>query len=198
MNCVHFQLALLAYNRNCWLMLFHRAEQAQVADLRHTTLATARLRFLFLAAKSVRHAGSVLVRDSDHDAEKQTRGRLLDRLRAIVPSGPRFAPVVASALRLGTIRVPKILGTVAGSMRMTYAESSRCKRKSEKVERYRPTCHYRVTGGEEAGCVHNLGVIALPEGSSLAPNTTLTVPLKFSDPCGTPISYTPLTVIGIP
>jgi hypothetical protein len=40
---------------------------------------------------------------------------------------------------------------------MTYAGSSRCKRKSEKVERYRPTCHYRVTGGEEAGCVHNLG-----------------------------------------
>jgi hypothetical protein len=44
---------------------------------------------------------------------------------------------------------------------MTYAGSSRCKKKSEKVERYRPTCHYRVTGGEEAGCVHNLGCIQL-------------------------------------
>jgi hypothetical protein len=26
MNCVHFQLAMLAYNLNCWLMLFHREE----------------------------------------------------------------------------------------------------------------------------------------------------------------------------
>jgi len=44
-NCVHFQLAMLAYNLNCWLMLFHRDEQVKVADLHHTTVATARLRF---------------------------------------------------------------------------------------------------------------------------------------------------------
>jgi hypothetical protein len=54
MNCVHFQLAMLAYNLNCWLMLFHREEQATTEDLQHTTLATARLRYLFLAAKIVR------------------------------------------------------------------------------------------------------------------------------------------------
>jgi hypothetical protein len=100
MNCVHFQLAMLAYNLNCWLMLFNREEQAKIADLRHTTLATARLRFLFLAAKIVRHAGTVLVRYSDHYAEQGTMGRLMDRLRAIVPTGHRFAPVLASALRL--------------------------------------------------------------------------------------------------
>jgi Transposase DDE domain group 1 len=100
MNCVHFQLAMLAYNLNCWLMLFHREEQARVGDLRHTTLATARLRFLFLAAKIVRHAGGVLVRYSDHYAEQGMMGRLMDRLRAIVPTGHGFAPVVASALRL--------------------------------------------------------------------------------------------------
>ena len=70
MNCVHFQLAMLAYNLNCWLMLFNREEQAKTEDLRHTTLATARLRFLFLAAKIVRHAGAVLVRYSDHYAEQ--------------------------------------------------------------------------------------------------------------------------------
>src|SRR5205809_8148503 len=62
MNCVHFQLAMLAYNLNCWLMLFNREEQAKREDLHHTTLATARLRFLFLAAKIVRHASTVLVR----------------------------------------------------------------------------------------------------------------------------------------
>ena len=100
MNCVHFQLAMLAYNLNCWLMLFNREEQAKTADLHHTTLATARLRYLFLAAKIVRHAGAVLVRYSDHYTEKGTMARLMDRLRAIVPRGNRFAPVLASALRL--------------------------------------------------------------------------------------------------
>ncbi len=100
MNCVHFQMAMLAYNLNCWLMLFNREEQAKAEDLRHTTLATARLRFLFLAAKIVRHAGSVLVRYSDHYAEQGMMARLMDRLRAIVPNGNQFAPVLASALRL--------------------------------------------------------------------------------------------------
>ena len=100
MNCVHFQLAMLAYNLNCWLMLFNREEQAKTEDLRHTTLATARLRFLFVAAKIVRHAGAVLVRYSDHYAEQGKFGRLMDRLRGIVPIGDRFAPVLASALRL--------------------------------------------------------------------------------------------------
>jgi hypothetical protein len=100
MNCVHFQLAMLAYNLNCWLLLFNREEHAKTEELQHTTLATARLRFLFLAAKIVHHAGAVLVRYSDHYAEQGTMGRLMDRLRAIVPSGNRFAPVLASALRL--------------------------------------------------------------------------------------------------
>ena len=36
----------------------------------------------------------------DHYAEQGTMGRLMDRLRAIVPTGHGFAPVVASALRL--------------------------------------------------------------------------------------------------
>ena len=56
-NSNHFQLAMLAYNLNCWLMLFNREPQADATELRHTTLATARLRFLFVAAKIWRHAG---------------------------------------------------------------------------------------------------------------------------------------------
>src|SRR5438552_5986704 len=44
-NCVHFQLAMLAYNLNCWLMLFNREETVKVEQLRHATLATPRLRF---------------------------------------------------------------------------------------------------------------------------------------------------------
>src|SRR5260370_41217006 len=59
MNCNHFQLAMLAYNLNCWLMLFNREEEAQVETLQHTTLATARLRCLFLAPRISRHAGIV-------------------------------------------------------------------------------------------------------------------------------------------
>jgi hypothetical protein len=76
-------------------MVRHRVE-----DLRHTTLATARLRFLFLAAKIVHHAGPVIVRYSDHYPEQGTYGRLMDRLRAVAWTGERFAPVLAVPLRL--------------------------------------------------------------------------------------------------
>lgn len=99
-NCVHFQLAMLAYNLNCWLMLFNRDERVEAADLKHTTLVTARLRFLFLAAKIVHHAGSVMVRYSDHYTEKGTMRRLMHRLRTIAPKGSSFGPVLASPLRL--------------------------------------------------------------------------------------------------
>jgi hypothetical protein len=50
-NGNHFQLAMLAYNLNGWLMLFNREPDADATALRHTTLATSRLRFLFVAAK---------------------------------------------------------------------------------------------------------------------------------------------------
>ena len=98
MNCNHFQLAMLAYNLNCWLMLFNREEGAKVETLQHTTLATARLRFLFLAAKIWRHAGRVGVSYSDHYAEQGLFRRLMDRLRMIATEGQRFGPVLARAL----------------------------------------------------------------------------------------------------
>jgi hypothetical protein len=99
MNCNYFQIAMLAYNLNCWLLLFHREESQKVEELRHTTLATARLRFLFLAAKIWRHAGRVGVSYSDHYEEKGIFERLMDRLRAIVGGPSGFAPVIATALR---------------------------------------------------------------------------------------------------
>jgi len=98
MNCNHFQLVMLAYNLNCWLMVFHREEEAKVDTLKHTTLATARLRFLFLAAKIWRHAGRVGISYSDHYAEQGIFQRLMDRLRAITSEGPPFRPVLAVAL----------------------------------------------------------------------------------------------------
>jgi hypothetical protein len=39
-----FQIVMLAYNLNCWLQLFDRGPETTVEGLRHTTLATARLR----------------------------------------------------------------------------------------------------------------------------------------------------------
>ena len=99
MNCIHFQLAMLAYNLNCWLMLFNREAEAKVETLRHTTLATTRLKFLFLAARIWRHAGRVGVSYSDHYADKTLFERLMNRLRAVVSNGNGFAPVIAVALR---------------------------------------------------------------------------------------------------
>src|SRR5438445_4839000 len=98
-NGNHFQLAMLAYNLNCSLMLFNREPQADATQLRHTTLATARLRFLFVAAKIWRHAGRTGVSYSDHYEEKGVFERLMDRLRRIAPRAGGYAPVMLPALR---------------------------------------------------------------------------------------------------
>ena len=99
MNCVHFQLAMLAYNLNCWLVLFNRAKTADAAEMKHVQLSTTRLRFLFLAAKIWCHSGRVGVSYSDHYEEKGIFQRLMDRLRAITKDNDGFAPVVPLALR---------------------------------------------------------------------------------------------------
>ena len=78
-------------------MLFNREENARLETMKHTTLATARLRFLFLAAKIWRHAGRVGVSYSDHYAEGIFH-RLMDRLHAIAIEGQRFRPVLVTAL----------------------------------------------------------------------------------------------------
>ena len=97
-NGNHFQLAMLAYNLNCWLMLFNREPQADATQLRHTALATSRLRFLFVAAKIWRHAGRTGVSYSDQYEEKGMFERLMDRLRRIAPRGQGYAPVMLPAL----------------------------------------------------------------------------------------------------
>jgi Transposase DDE domain group 1 len=99
MNCVHFQLAMLAYNLNCWLLLFNREKTADATEMKHTRLSTARLRFLFLAAKIWCHAGRVGISYSDHYQEKGIFQRLMDRLRLITDGVNGFAPVVPTALR---------------------------------------------------------------------------------------------------
>ena len=98
-NRNHFQLAMLAYNLNAWLMLLNREPQSDVNALKHTTLATSRLRFLFIAAKIWRHAGRTGVSYSDHYEEKATFQRLMTRLRNIASRPSGFIPVIAAALR---------------------------------------------------------------------------------------------------
>ena len=89
---------MLAYNLNCWLQLFNREEGEEVESLRHTTLATARLRFLFLAAKIWRHAGRVGITYSDHYEDQGLFHRLMHRVRAIAPGGAGNRPVLQTEL----------------------------------------------------------------------------------------------------
>jgi len=99
MNAVHFQIAMLAYNLNCWLLLFNREGSESAETLRHTTLATSRLRFPYLAAKISRHAGRLSVHYSDHYEEKGLFQRLMMRLRAVAGGADGFSPVIADPLR---------------------------------------------------------------------------------------------------
>jgi hypothetical protein len=97
-NCVHFQLVMLAYNLNCWLLLFQREEGVPAEELQHTRLATARLRFLFVAAKIWKHAGRVGISYSDQYAERGLFQRLMKRLRDIATGPASFLPVLARPL----------------------------------------------------------------------------------------------------
>lgn len=99
MNANWFQIAMLAYNLNCWLQLFNREENVTVETIKHTTLATARLRFLFLAARIWRHAGRVGVSYSDHYQEKGAFQKLMGRLRKVAHGPDGFAPVLSAPLR---------------------------------------------------------------------------------------------------
>ncbi len=98
MNRIHFQLAMVAYNLNAWLMLFNREPDADAAKLKHTTLAIARLRFLFIAATIWSHAGRTGIHYSDQYQEQGIFQRLMTRLRAITPQGATFAAVIRPAL----------------------------------------------------------------------------------------------------
>jgi len=98
MNRIHFQLAMVAYNLNCWLMLFNREPVADVAKLQHTTLAIARLRFLFIAAKIWSHGGRTRIHYSDQYQEQGIFQRLMDRLRGIRRQATAFAAVMRPAL----------------------------------------------------------------------------------------------------
>jgi hypothetical protein len=93
-NGNHFQMAMLAYNLNAWLQLFHREPDADAETLSHTTLAMARLRFLFIAAKLWHHAGRTGIHYSDHYPEQGLFQRLMDRLQRIAHDATGWRPVL--------------------------------------------------------------------------------------------------------
>jgi hypothetical protein len=80
------------------LMLFNREATETAATLRHTTLATARLRFLFVAARIWRHAGRTGISYADHYEEKGIFNRLMQRLRAIATRAGSYGVVIQTAL----------------------------------------------------------------------------------------------------
>ena len=82
-----------------WLMLFNREPLADAAKLQHTTLAIARLRFLFIAAKIWSHGGRTGIHYSDQYQEQGLFQRLMTRLRAITIQGSAFRAVMHPALK---------------------------------------------------------------------------------------------------
>ena len=82
-----------------WLMLFNREPVADAAKLDHTTLAIARLRFLFIAAKIWSHGGRTGIHYSDQYQEQGLFQRLMTRLRAITIQGSAFGAVMLPALK---------------------------------------------------------------------------------------------------
>ena len=98
-NCV-IQIAMLAYNLNCWLQLFNREEGVQSGGYATHDSGDGAVAVFIRGGQDWRHAGSSLVRYSDHYAEKGSLARLMDRLRSIAPKGGRFGPVLATPLRL--------------------------------------------------------------------------------------------------
>jgi hypothetical protein len=90
-------MAMLAYNLNAWLQLFHREPESNAETLAHTTLAMARLRFLFVAARIWTHAGRTGIHYSDHYQEQGLFGRLMDRLQGITRNANGWPPVIDAA-----------------------------------------------------------------------------------------------------
>jgi hypothetical protein len=99
MKANHLQLSMIAYNLNCWLELFERQESVTVPELRHRTLATTRLRLVYLAAKIGRHGGQTEIHFGSQYQERDRFDQLMARLRSIERKMDGFRAVVNTPLR---------------------------------------------------------------------------------------------------
>jgi hypothetical protein len=90
-NDIGLTAHLIAYNLNCWLALFEREESLTVPELTHRTVATNRLRLLYLAARITRHGGQTEIHFGAQYQERNRFDQLMARWRAIERSLPGFA-----------------------------------------------------------------------------------------------------------
>jgi hypothetical protein len=88
------QLSMIAYNSNCWLELFEREESVPVPELRHRTVATNRLRLLYLADRITRHGGRTEIHFGSQYEERDRFDQWMVRLRSIEGNSNGFVPVV--------------------------------------------------------------------------------------------------------
>ncbi len=131
MNCNHFQMAMLAYDLNCWLMLFNREEKAACRRPEAHDLGDLPLALPVSGGQDLATRGRVGVSYSDHYPEQGIFQRLMERLRAIAVGEKGYVPVLAVALRSGGSSVHKIL----------------CIRKRSRATSYRDL----TTGGKNQG-----------------------------------------------
>ena len=90
-NSNFFQLVMLAYNFNRWLILM-RIKEGEAYT--RTQLATTRLMMLFIAAKIVRHSNRIRICYSEHYEAKDKFNGLMDRIIRIRKAGARYPPVI--------------------------------------------------------------------------------------------------------
>jgi hypothetical protein len=81
------------------LELFEREESVTVPEMRHRTVATTRLRLLYLAARITRHGGQTEIHLGAQDQERDPFDPLMARLRSIERKIDGFMPVVNTPLR---------------------------------------------------------------------------------------------------
>ena len=98
-NDIGLTAHLIAYHLNCWLARFEREESLTVPELTHRTVATNRLRLLYLAARITRHGGQTEIHFGAQYQERNRFDQLMARLRAIERSLNGFAPVIHTPLR---------------------------------------------------------------------------------------------------
>ena len=84
-----------------------RGEEETLETMKHATMATARMRFLFVAAKLMRfqllrhwsHSGRTGIGYSGQYREQGVMNRQMSRLRAITTPRAGIGPVIAVALK---------------------------------------------------------------------------------------------------
>ncbi|MFN8939915.1 MAG: transposase [Acidobacteriota bacterium] len=164
MNANHFQLSMIAYNLNCWLALFEREESLTVPELTHRTVATNRLRLLYLAARTTRHGGQTEIHFGAQYQERNRFDQLMARWRAIERSLPGFAPVIHTPLRAWK----SMHGAMARRQTGPKGEISKTKLLAQSPDADGGCAVATKRSGQSALAVNNLGITEPPTSGLLA------------------------------